>query len=564
MHPEAPPMDSTKYTSKSTPRQAAASNSDYHSARSTRISRSVRINSSRLDTPPQEVSNSWDSSLYLEEASAPARLETHYQQQPFVAAAGPAQQAEHQPAYQQQRAAYTASHYNSTQRFGNSTEAKSTPHTQYVSNQQWQQHHRGSCRPQDPTTLTGASLITTVPQGDKELVQEEQFEKDTEHGSLYGNSSRASAGDLAAIKQAVIDSKSAFAYSNSELPGYHGCEGDMVILRKGSHPLVQSPRRMSPLQQTVQDEKCQELLDCDVIEPGNRYAETISNCVLPPKKDSEGNWTQFRMCYDYRNVNSDTEFDRYKMPVPEDIFQQIADSETFSRLDMRAGYHQINISPASCDYTSFWWNGKIYRWKRMPFGLKNAGAVFQRIMDTELARGGCSNFAKAYVDDVIIYSKNAAKHADHIKQVLKCLQEVGLRVHPDKSVFGASALEFLGFMVSKYGLTPSQAKVAAIRQLPIPRTVTELRSVLGFMNYYRVFMPNFSATANPLNHLLRKDVTYKWDDQHTAAYEQLKESLCTEGLALRRPDYSRPFILHTDWSNVGISAVLGQKDDCRQ
>eukprot|EP00877_Chromochloris_zofingiensis_P007284 jgi/Chrzof1/2809/UNPLg00724.t1 len=106
-------------------------------------------------------------------------------------------------------------------------------------------------------------------------------------------------------------------------------------------------------------------------------------------------------------------------------------------------------------------------------------------------------------------------------------------------------------------MTPSQAKVAAIRQLPIPRTVTRLCSKLGFMNYYRVFMPRFSATANPLNHLLRKDVTYEWDDPHKAACEQLKESLCTEGLALRRPDY----ILHTDWLNVGISAALGQKDD---
>jgi hypothetical protein len=197
----------------------------------------------------------------------------------------------------------------------------------------------------------------------------------------------------------------------------------------------------------------------------------------------------------------------------------------------------------------------------MPFGLHSALQHYQRIVDHELRSAGCFGFARAYIDDVIIFSRNAAEHIEHLRRVLSALGGVGLKIHPEKSRFACSVVEYLGFNVSKFGLTPHQAKVAAIAALKPPTNVSELRSVLGLMCYYRRFVPNFSSSAEPLNRLLKKGTAFDWGADQQAALDHLKTVLTTEGLALKRVDSSQPLLLYTDWSQRSIGAVLAQAGD---
>ena len=138
------------------------------------------------------------------------------------------------------------------------------------------------------------------------------------------------------------------------------------------------------------------------------------------------------------------------------------------------------------------------------------------------------------------------------------LHSCGLRSHPQKTLVCANVLEFIGFNVGPFGLSPSEAKVAAVKALPYPTCVKELQSVLGLLNYYRTFVPNFSAKAKPLNCLLGKGVPYVWGAEQTAAFNSIRDEMCTEGRALKRMNPDLPLLLYCDWSGGGIGAVLGQ------
>lgn len=151
-------------------------------------------------------------------------------------------------------------------------------------------------------------------------------------------------------------------------------------------------------------------------------------------------------------------------------------------------------------------------------------------------------------------------HVEHVKKVLDCLHKVGLRVHPEKSVFGASQVEYLGHMVSADGISPTKAKVAATQALPSPRNLSELRCIMGILNY-RLYIPGFSETAAPIYELLRANVTWEWTTERDAAYQKLKQALANPKLVLRPADPDRQFVLHTDWSVNGVGAVLGQVGD---
>ena len=208
--------------------------------------------------------------------------------------------------------------------------------------------------------------------------------------------------------------------------------------------------------------------------------------------------------------------------------------------------------------TTFWWGNRTYCYTRLCFGLTNATAHFQRVMDYEIAMAHLQDNVCCFVDDILVHSRTHKEHVAHVRQALQMLHGCGLRAHPDKSVFGAASVEFLGHVVSPYGLSPHAAKVAAIRELPSPANVSDLRSVLGFCNYYRCYVPNYSAIVQPMNRLLSKDAAWSWSPECVQAFQDLKEELCREGRALRRADPALPYILYTDWSKQGVGAVLAQ------
>ncbi|PNH10576.1 Retrovirus-related Pol polyprotein from transposon [Tetrabaena socialis] len=391
----------------------------------------------------------------------------------------------------------------------------------------------------------------------------EKYHKDEDGGWVWGNSQHLSVEQQASLQAVVRQRKhSAFAYSMEELPGYCGDQGPFRLDLNTSRPIVQPPRRCSPTEKQVILEKTEELVKAGIVYDHVGPTICAVNPVVAAKKCPDtGLWTQHRMAQDYRSVNSHTPHDQYGMHRPEDIFQQVGKARMFSKLDLRQGFLQIPISPEDQAKTAYWVGNKLVCYNRMPYGLKNASAKFQRVMDYEISKSKLDHCAISFIDDVLIWSDTPEQHEKDVAAVLDMLHACGPRAHPDKSIFGADVIEYLGHNLSTFGISPHQAKVAAIMALQPPKNVSELRTQLGFINYYRCYCPQMSRTVADLNKLLKKGEPWTWGPGQQAAHQAIKDIFAQEGLVLRRVDYSRPLVLHTDFSNKGIAAVLGQLDD---
>ena len=302
------------------------------------------------------------------------------------------------------------------------------------------------------------------------------------------------------------------------------------------------------------------MLDAGIIRPSQSTAYACEFTVAA-KKDEDGDWTDLRFCNDFRFMNEVTPLDRYPLPHPEDIFNELGDSKYFSKLDLRAGFNQIPMNEEDIEKTSFWCDGMKYEYVRMPFGLKNAPIHFQRIMDWELEQHGLRGFVRCFIDDLIVYSRTPEDHVKHVTAVIKMLEACNLRFHPSKSVFMTESVEYLGHFVGPYGLSPAAAKVKAIQDMPTPTCVEDVRSVMGLFQYYMRYVPDFAAIARPITDLTKKNQPWVWSAACEQAFCKLKSELCAPGRALRRPDFNRPFALHTDFSYQGIAAALTQEDD---
>jgi transposase InsO family protein len=361
---------------------------------------------------------------------------------------------------------------------------------------------------------------------------------------------------------------SAVAYEMSQITGYTGGEPPLTIDLDTTAGLTENARRhWSKPELEIIRSKCEELLEHNVV-CRLTFSDYSSNPVLAMKRAPDGTWSDKRFCVNYIRINKHTELDRYGSHRADYLFDRVVRGKYMTALDLRSGFHQIPVHKDSIAKTAFWYVSdagqppQLLAYQRMPFGLKNAPAKFQRVMDRELQRGGCTEFAFAYIDDLIIVSDTYEEHVEHVRRVLTTLAEVNLKIHPDKSVFGTNIVEYLGHnVVGTHGITMNEAKVEAIKTLPDPRNVPELRSILGFLTYYRHFIPGFSAIASPLTELLRKETPWKWGETQRAAYATLKHEMTKPGCVLRPVDPNRPLILHTDWSVHGIGAVLGQQDD---
>ena len=416
--------------------------------------------------------------------------------------------------------------------------------------------------PDDAQAWAAENIITSLPAGVQHAPPDVSHVRDQEHGWIYANHPAFSAEQMARLKHVMVENKSAFAYS-TDMPGYSGVEPPFEIKGPGfaaKRRSVAYNRPLSPAEREVLDKTCEDLLKSGIIElvPTSDY---ISMPLLPAKKDEHGNWTQRRMAIDYRHISALCDHDNYGLPRAEDLFLRIGHASVFTKLDCRSGFHQIPIADEDRNKTAFWWGNKIARWKRMPFGLRNAPSKFQRIMDSEIAARGLSHCCMAFIDDILVFSSNPEEHIEHVRAVLQMLKDISMLAHPMKTLVGADRVEYLGHYVSQYGMTPLDAKIAAIKGLPIPTNVDTLRSALGVVGYYRCYVPNFSVIAAPLTGLFKKGVAWNWGEEQQAAWDELVNTICYGNKAIRRADPTRPYILHTDWSGTGIGAILGQIDD---
>ncbi|KAJ9509457.1 hypothetical protein QJQ45_001913 [Haematococcus lacustris] len=411
-----------------------------------------------------------------------------------------------------------------------------------------------------PDAYCSVTIEHTLPGGRQHLPPDVRFTKHAK-GMLFGNHPGMTTAEHAALQALVEDHDSAFSYSLSDLPGYHGPRPPFSIPLTSDQPVRTPPRRYSPLERQVCIDKTAELQAAGIVSPVEGPCSYAAAPVLPAKKDAHGNWTEKRFAIDYRQLNAATKPDIYGLPRPDEMFSELGDSCYFSKLDMRSGFFQLIIAPADRIKTAFWCGNKLYHFNRMPFGLRNAPAEYQRVMDRCIADAGLTHCCKAYIDDLLIHSTSAEQHLADVAAALRMLQANGLKAHPDKSLFGADVVEYLGHNVSSHGLSPTEAKVAAVTALPTPTCLHDLRQIMGFINYYRCYVPDFSAIAAPITRLTSKGVSWVWGEEQQQAFATLKAAICTPGLVLRRADPDRPFTLHTDWSTAGCGAVLGQTDD---
>ena len=260
----------------------------------------------------------------------------------------------------------------------------------------------------------------------------------------------------------------------------------------------QQPYRTTPHKQKMIHEAIKKLGELDVIEPATAdNAQIASPVVIVIQKGKP------RFCVDFREINSKTKPDRYALPGQDSIFRTLAGAIYFTLLDANKGYHQFGLTKRAKVLTAFITEDGIWVYKRLPFGLKNAPAHFQRTIDTILGQYRWP-FAMAYIDDIIIFSKTFAEHLLHVELVLDALQQAGLTLEETKCHFCYESLELLGHHVSRLGLATMEEKVRAITELPFPKTIKKAMEVLGMFNYYRSFIKWFAWIAAPLYDGLKK------------------------------------------------------------
>ena len=283
-----------------------------------------------------------------------------------------------------------------------------------------------------------------------------------------------------------------------------------------------------------------------------------SPVVLVRKKDSS-----LRFCIDLHKLNSRMIKDAYSLPRIEESLDCLNGAIIFTSLDLKAGYWQVEMEESSIPYTAFTVGPLgFYKCVHMPFGLTNAPAMFQCLMESCLGDYHLK-YCIIYLDDIIIFSKTPEEHISRLCKVFQKLDEAGLCLKPNKCEFFKDRLEYLGHVVSSKGIETNPKKIAVILNWPLPRNITQIRSFLGFCNYYRKFIKGYAQVARPLYQLLtgenakKKTNEVEWTEQCEQAFNKLKK-ICSDTPILAYADYSKCFKVCTDALEQGLGAVLYQ------
>lgn len=328
-----------------------------------------------------------------------------------------------------------------------------------------------------------------------------------------------------------------------------------VINVKDSLPIKQVPRRIPIHIREEVDKILEDMKTQGIIEESQ--SAWISPAVMVRKKDGT-----LRFCVDYRKLNNVTVKDSYPLPRIDDILDQLSGNAWFSTLDLKSGYWQLKIRPEDKEKTAFSIGRGLWQFTVMPFGLCNAPATFERLMEKVL-KGILSKKCLVYLDDIIIFGKTFNEMLENLKIVFLRLREANLKINPKKCVLFQRSVKYLGHVISAEGVTTDPEKIAAVRDWPVPHTKKQLRSFLGFCSYYRKFVKGFSLIAKPLFTLTENQTKFVWGDDCENAFEKLKQML-SSSLILSFPKEEGEFLLDTDASNIGIGAVLSQKQEGKE
>ena len=312
-------------------------------------------------------------------------------------------------------------------------------------------------------------------------------------------------------------------------------------------PIKQHSYRVNPMKRAILRKEVEYMLQNDLAEPS--MSAWSSPCILVEKSDRT-----FRFCTDYRRVNAVTTPDCYPLPRMDDCIDRVGSAVYVSKFDLLKGYWQIPLTSRAREISAFVTPDDFLSYRVMAFGMRNAPASFQRLMNTVLyGLAGCD----AYLDDVVLHSATWPAHRDQIRELFQRLSSARLTINLAKCEFGKATVTYLGHVVGGGQVRPLDAKVSAICDFPAPADRRELRRFLGMVGYYRGFCKNFSAVVAPLTDLLSPKVPFQWTEQCGKVFENVK-ALLISAPVLAAPDFSTPFFLAVDASDQGAGAVLLQ------
>ncbi|GKC36118.1 putative reverse transcriptase domain-containing protein [Tanacetum coccineum] len=313
-----------------------------------------------------------------------------------------------------------------------------------------------------------------------------------------------------------------------------------IDLVPGAAPVARAPYRLAPSEMKELSEQLKELSDKGFIRPSS--SPWGAPVLFVKKKDGS-----FWMCIDYRELNKLTVKNRYPLPRIDDLFDQLQGSSVYSKIDLRSGYHQLRVREEDIPKTAFRTRYGHYEFQVMPFGLTNAPAVFMDLI------------VIVFIDDILIYSKNKQEHEEHLKLILELLKKEELYAKFSKCEFWIPKVQFLGHVIDSEGIHVDPAKIESIKDWTSPKSPTEIRQFLGLAGYYRRFIEGFSKIAKPMTKLTQKKVKFEWGDKQEAAFQLLKQKLCSAPI-LALPEGSKDFIAYCDASKKGLGAVLMQRE----
>jgi hypothetical protein len=318
----------------------------------------------------------------------------------------------------------------------------------------------------------------------------------------------------------------------------------------GTRPISMAPYRMSAVELNELKKQLEELLAKRFIRPS--VSPWGAPVLLVKKKDGS-----MRLCVDYRKQNQVTIKNKYLLPRIDDLMDQLVGACVFSKIDLRSGYHQIRVKPEDIPKTAFRTRYGHYEYAVMPFGVSNAPGVFMEYMN-RIFHSYLDQFVVVFIDDILVYSKSEAEHAEHLKIVLQVLKDNKLFANLSKCEFWLREVSFLGHVISSGGIAVDPSKVDAVLQWDTPKSVTEIRSFLGLAGYYRRFIEGFSRLALPLTQLTRKGHAFVWNKICEESFQALKQRL-TSAPVLILPSSNESFVVYCDASKMGLGGVLMQK-----
>ncbi|XP_019184593.1 PREDICTED: uncharacterized protein LOC109179543 [Ipomoea nil] len=322
-----------------------------------------------------------------------------------------------------------------------------------------------------------------------------------------------------------------------------------IPLVPGAKPINSKPYRYSFLQKNTIERMVEEMLAAGII--SHNSSPFASPVLLVPKKDNT-----WRFCIDYRALNGITIKNKFPIPLIEDLFSELAHAKVFTKLDLRAGYHQVRMKEDEEYKTAFRTHQGLYEFKVTPFGLTNAPATFQALMNL-VFKPLIRKTVLVFFDDILVYSPTLQKHWEHLKEILRIMRDNKLLAKLSKCSCAKREVEYLGHIIFEKGLHTDPTKLSAVASWPRPANLKELRGFLGLTGYYRRFIRSYGILSRPLTNMLKKDA-FQWCEESETAFETLKQTLCSAPV-LTLPDFDKEFVVEADSCYKGMGAVLMQE-----